>query len=86
MDGLGISLAAPTLSMRALLQRVSQASVTIDGAVHSSIGPGLLVLLGIEEADGREDLAAHTAGPNDLLDAERGCRTWAADSLSRRPP
>ncbi|HWB06216.1 MAG TPA: D-aminoacyl-tRNA deacylase [Verrucomicrobiales bacterium] len=42
--------------MRALLQRVSSASVTIDGCVHSSIGQGLLVLLGVEEADGAEDI------------------------------
>lgn len=37
--------------MRAVIQRVSEASVTIDGAVVSSIGRGLLVLLGIEEGD-----------------------------------
>ncbi len=43
--------------MRALIQRVSTASVTIGGAVHSAIGPGLLVLLGVEEADNDEDLA-----------------------------
>jgi D-tyrosyl-tRNA(Tyr) deacylase len=42
--------------MRALLQRVSSASVTIDGSVHSSIGPGMLILLGVEEADGTEDI------------------------------
>ena len=42
--------------MRALLQRVSQASVTIDEEIHSSIGAGLLILLGIEEADGPEDI------------------------------
>ena len=42
--------------MRALIQRVSSASVTIAGSVHSSIGPGLLVLLGVEEADGAEDI------------------------------
>ncbi len=42
--------------MRALLQRVSSASVTIDGAVSGQIGPGLLILLGIEEADGPEDI------------------------------
>jgi len=41
--------------MRAVIQRVSQASVSIDGAVKSAIGAGLLVLLGIEEADSRED-------------------------------
>ena len=42
--------------MRALLQRVSQVSVTIDDQVHSEIGAGLLILLGIEEADDREDI------------------------------
>ena len=41
--------------MRAVIQRVSHASVTIDGAVKSSIGPGYLVLLGIEDADTDED-------------------------------
>ncbi len=42
--------------MRAVIQRVSKASVTIEGAVKSSIGQGLLVLLGIEEADSQEDI------------------------------
>ena len=42
-------------NMRAVIQRVSHASVTIDGAVKSSIGPGYLVLLGIEDADTAED-------------------------------
>lgn len=37
--------------MRALIQRVSAASVTIDGAVHGEIGQGFLVLLGITEGD-----------------------------------
>ena len=41
--------------MRAVVQRVSNASVTIDGAVKASIGPGLLVLFAIEEADGVDD-------------------------------
>ncbi len=39
-----------------MIQRVSESSVTIDGKVKSKIGTGLLVLLGIEEADGREDI------------------------------
>ncbi|HWL51977.1 MAG TPA: D-aminoacyl-tRNA deacylase [Chthoniobacteraceae bacterium] len=42
--------------MRILLQRVRRASVEIDERVHASIGTGLLVLLGIEEADGAEDI------------------------------
>ena len=42
--------------MRAVIQRVTQASVTIDGNVHSSIGTGLLVLVGIEDADLQEDV------------------------------
>lgn len=43
--------------MRILVQRVSRASVTIDGREHSHIGRGLLVLVGIEAADGDEDIA-----------------------------
>lgn len=43
--------------MRALIQRVSSASVTIAGTVHSSIGQGLLVLLGVEETDHDEDIS-----------------------------
>ena len=43
--------------MRAVVQRVSQASVTIDQAETASIGQGLLVLVGIEESDGDEDVA-----------------------------
>ena len=42
--------------MRTVIQRVAHASVTIDGICKSSIGKGLLVLLGIEEADNQEDI------------------------------
>ncbi|HKL90770.1 MAG TPA: D-aminoacyl-tRNA deacylase [Allomuricauda sp.] len=42
--------------MRTVLQRVSKASVTVDGKVISSIKNGLLVLLGIEDADTQEDI------------------------------
>jgi D-tyrosyl-tRNA(Tyr) deacylase len=42
--------------MRALVQRVKAASVSIGGKCHSEIGPGLLVFLGIEESDENEDV------------------------------
>jgi D-tyrosyl-tRNA(Tyr) deacylase len=42
--------------MRTVIQRVSQASVTIGGQVKGAIGPGLLVLVGVEEADTAEDI------------------------------
>lgn len=42
--------------MRAVIQRVSEASVRVDGVVISSIGKGLLVFLGIEDADSIEDI------------------------------
>jgi D-aminoacyl-tRNA deacylase len=42
--------------MRAILQRVSEASVTVHGREISRCGPGLLVLLGIEAEDGPEDI------------------------------
>ena len=42
--------------MRVVIQRVSSASVTIDGAVRSDIGPGLLILLGVGHDDGDEDI------------------------------
>lgn len=42
--------------MRVIIQRVSEASVTIEGHVKSAIGRGLLVLAGFEEADQIEDL------------------------------
>lgn len=41
--------------MRAVIQRVSRASVTVDEKIISSIGDGLLVLLGIVDEDGKED-------------------------------
>ncbi len=41
--------------MKALIQRVKRASVTIDGKLYSSIGFGLLVFLGVEKGDSEEN-------------------------------
>lgn len=42
--------------MRILIQRVSEANVTIHDSIHSEIEKGLLILLGIEETDSEEDI------------------------------
>lgn len=42
--------------MRALIQRVTNANVTIDGTIKSAIDAGLLVFVGIEDDDNREDI------------------------------
>ncbi|MEL4307963.1 D-aminoacyl-tRNA deacylase [Joostella sp. CR20] len=42
--------------MRVVIQRVTEASVTIEGKVKSAIEKGLLILLGIEDADTQEDI------------------------------
>ncbi|SNT14761.1 D-tyrosyl-tRNA(Tyr) deacylase [Ekhidna lutea] len=42
--------------MRAVIQRVISASVSIDSKVKSSIDTGVMILLGIEETDGQEDI------------------------------
>lgn len=41
--------------MIAVIQRVSEASVTISGEIHNAINDGVMILLGIEEADEKED-------------------------------
>ena len=41
--------------MRVVIQRVQQASVTIGGELHSAIGHGLLVLVGVEQGDTDDD-------------------------------
>lgn len=60
--------------MRAVIQRVSHASVTIDGCVHGSIQQGFLILLGIEPSDTEADadwLAKKAAGLR-IFDDEKG--------------
>ncbi len=59
--------------MRAVVQRVSQAAVTVEGNVVGAIGAGLLVLLGVACGDGPEDarlLAEKVAGLRVFDDAE----------------
>lgn len=41
--------------MRIVIQRVRNASVSIDGAINGAIGVGLMVLVGVEEGDSKED-------------------------------
>ena len=43
-------------AMRAVIQRVSHASVSIGGKIHSAIGAGFLILLGVCEEDNQEDV------------------------------
>ena len=42
--------------MRALIQRVEKAGVEISGLIHAAIGQGMMVLVGIEQADNQEDV------------------------------
>jgi len=60
--------------MRAVIQRVKEASVKVDGRITGQIGNGLLVLVGIEDADTEEDidwLAKKIAGLR-IFDDENG--------------
>jgi D-tyrosyl-tRNA(Tyr) deacylase len=59
--------------MRAVIQRVSEASVYIDGNVHAAIGMGFMILLGVEETDDQEDvdwLAQKISGLRVFSDAQ----------------
>ena len=55
--------------MKALIQRVSRAQVTVDGSVAGAIGPGLLVLLGVTHSD-------TTADADKLADKIRALRIF----------
>lgn len=59
--------------MRALIQRVSKAEVSVKGKIVSSIGPGLLVLLGVKAGDSRADAAF-------LADKAAGLRIFEDDA------
>ena len=57
--------------MRVVLQRVSEAKVTVDGEIAGAIGPGLLILLGISRTDTRRDceyLAGKVTGLRIFMD------------------
>jgi len=59
--------------LRALIQRVSEASVTVDGQVVGAIGPGVVVLLGVTHGDSEAEarwLARKTAGLRIFEDRE----------------
>ena len=65
--------------MRALVQRVARAAVRVDGSEVASIGPGLLVLLGVTHADGE-------AQADRLADKVRALRVFAdADGRMNEP-
>ena len=69
--------------MRLVIQRVAHASVTIDGELLSSIGAGLLVLVGVEKGDTEEDaawLAAKTAALRIFDDSEGVMNRSIADT------
>jgi len=60
--------------MRVVIQRVSEASVTVDGECIAAIGNGLLILVGVENGDTEQDaawLASKTAGLR-IFDDENG--------------
>lgn len=69
--------------MRVVVQRVREASVTIDGALHSSIGPGLFILVGVESGDTDADvtwLASKCAGLRIFDDADGVMNRNVSDS------
>jgi len=60
--------------MRAVIQRVSSARVTVDGAVVSAVGAGLLVLLGVavEDGDGDADRLARKVSRLRIFESDEG--------------
>ena len=70
--------------MKAVIQRVSEASVTIEGEKAADIGLGLLILLGIEEADTQEDIEWLTSKIINLriFDDEKGVMNRSVMDIS----
>lgn len=65
--------------MRAVIQRVSEASVNVEEELVGSIGKGMLILLGIEEADNAEDIEWLIGKVSKLriFDDENGVMNWS---------
>jgi D-Tyr-tRNAtyr deacylase len=76
--------------MKALIQRVKRASVTIDGKLYSKIGAGMLVLLGVEKGDTQENaeklarIRAERQARQEAYEKEQAARAAAKDG-ERKP-
>lgn len=69
--------------MRLVIQRVQRASVSIDGSLHSSIGAGMMILVGVEYGDTQADadwLVGKTAGMR-IFNDEQGVMNVAISQL-----
>ena len=70
--------------MRLVIQRVTHASVTIEGKVKSAIGPGLLILVGVESADTTEDVdwLARKVAALRIFDDEQGVMNRSVQDIN----
>jgi len=70
--------------MRAVIQRVSEAQVIVDGKIVGAIEQGLLVLLGIEDADGNEDIEwlAHKIAQLRIFNDEAGVMNHSVQEVN----
>lgn len=70
--------------MRILIQRVKSASVSINNEIHSSISKGLLILVGIEEADNQEDIdwLCKKASQLRIFDDEKGVMNLSVKDIN----
>lgn len=70
--------------MRILIQRVKSASVNINNEIHSSIAKGLLILVGIEEADNQEDIdwLCKKASQLRIFDDEKGVMNLSVKDIN----
>ena len=69
--------------MKAVIQRVRQASVEVEGSPHAAIGPGLLILLGVGKEDGSEaveTLASKIAGLR-VFEDDKGRMNFSIEAI-----